>query len=102
MKSIYKVIWSEEALKNLKEIIDYLEENWSQKEIRKFASLLDKQIHLIQNNPQLFPESEILQNLRKSVLSKQVSIYYEVVENEIHIVTLFDNRQDPSNLTKNK
>jgi plasmid stabilization system protein ParE len=102
MKNIYKVIWSDEALKNLKEIIVYLEDNWSQKEIGKFTSLLDKQIHLIQNNPQLFHKSEILQYLRKSVLSKQVSIFYKVEDNEIHIVTLFDNRQDPSNLIKNK
>ena len=29
MKNISKVIWSEEAIKNLKNIIKYLEDNWT-------------------------------------------------------------------------
>lgn len=35
MKNIYKIVWSEEALNNLKTIIDYLENRWTQKEITK-------------------------------------------------------------------
>lgn len=100
MKNIYKVVWSDEALKNLEKIIQYLENNWTEKEIGKFAVLLEKQIHLIQNNPQLYPKSDYIPELRKSVLSKQVSIFYKIAKNEIRIVTLFDNRQNPNKLLK--
>ncbi len=37
MKNTYKLIWSDEALKNLKSIIFYLEEHWTEREMRKFA-----------------------------------------------------------------
>lgn len=43
MKSTYRLIWSDEALNNLKYIIDYLENRWTKREIKKFALLLDKQ-----------------------------------------------------------
>ena len=35
MKNIYKLFWSEEALKNLQLLIIYFESRWTQKEIEK-------------------------------------------------------------------
>ena len=32
----YKIIWSDESVKNLDSIIDYLEQNWTEKEVKKF------------------------------------------------------------------
>lgn len=98
MKNTYKLVWSDEALINLKGIIDYLEKRWTKREIKKFAQLLDKQLNLIQNNPLLFSESHRSHGLRKAVLSRQTTIYYKIVNFEIHIITLFDNRQNPNKL----
>lgn len=55
MKSTCKIIWYDEALKNLKGIIHYLELSWTEREIKKFSKLLDKKLELIQSNPILFP-----------------------------------------------
>jgi plasmid stabilization system protein ParE len=98
MESIYKLVWSEEALKNLRNIFDYLETNWTLRESQKFSRLLEKQIKRIEKNPYLFAESKVLNGLRKSVLSPQTSMYYRLNNNEIQIVTLFDNRQNPEKL----
>jgi len=98
MTNSYKLIWSEEALTNLKGIIDYLESRWTIKEIKKFAQLLDKQLKLIEDNPYLFAKSDKSEGMRKSVLSRQTTIYYRIINYEIHIITLFDNRQNPKKL----
>ena len=98
MESTYKIIWTDEALDNLADIIEYLELRWTKREIRNFSRLLDQQVNLIRSNPELFPTSTASSLLRKSVLTKQTTIYYRVDNNEIQIVTLFDNRQDPKNL----
>ena len=98
MKSSYKIIWSDEAYKNLKYIIGYLEKHWTVREIRKFSRLLDKQLILISENPPLYPISDKSINIRKSVLTKYTTIYYKVIDKEIHLVTLFDNRQNPDKL----
>jgi plasmid stabilization system protein ParE len=83
MKNTYRIIWSEEALSNLQGIIDYLESRWTNREIKKFAQLLDKQINLIEINPFLFAETDKSNGLRKSVLSRHTTIYYRVINNEI-------------------
>lgn len=100
MENTYKLIWSEEALSNLENILFYLEKRWTAKEIRKFATLLDKKIDLLQQNPLMFPEVKKPEGLRKLVLSKQTSIYYKIQNQKIKIITLYDNRKNPNNLLK--
>lgn len=98
MKSTYKIIWTDEAFQNLQNIINFLEKFWTEKEISKFVRLLDKQLMLIKQNPALYPFSQKSKNIRKSVLTKQITLYYRVDKADIHLITLFDNRQNPDKL----
>jgi plasmid stabilization system protein ParE len=98
MRSGYKLVWSDRALADLKNIIDYLTENWTQSEIQNFARRLDKRLDLISVNPNLFPRTTKRKNVRKSVLTKHTVIYYETKFNIVAIVTLFDPRQNPKRL----
>ncbi len=100
MENTYKIVWSDEALSNLKNILSYLEDNWTPKEIKKFATLLDRQLERIQNNPYIFPKSANHKNLRRSVLTKQVTIYYHIKNYNVQLVSLFDNRQNPEKLNR--
>lgn len=97
MKDINKVVWSQRAVSDLKQILSYLEENWTEKEISKFTKKLDKQIAIIQNQPSAFVATSH-NNVRRAVMSKQVTLYYDVNEFTIRIITLFDTRQNPSSL----
>ena len=98
MKNGYKILWTDFALKELESTIEYLEENWTSREIQKFALLLDLQLNRLKIYPNLFPESHRYKKIRKSVLTRQVSMYYRVVNLEIQIISLFDNRQNPKKL----
>ena len=100
MKSGYEVFWTDEALLNLKLIIDYFEYRWTERELRKFFQKLEKRIKLISQKPRLFPTSGHKPNIHRSVLSKQTTIYYKLFEQEkkVEITTLFDTRQNPKKL----
>ena len=98
MKDTYRIIWSEEALKNLKAIVGYFENRWTERETARFAKLLDKRLTSIKLNPYLFPLINNSGNLRRSVLSKQTSIFYQIFDQDIRLITLFDNRQNPQRL----
>ena len=98
MKSGYKLVWSERALADLRNIIDHRTENWTQKEIRTFAKKLDKRLEIIAINPRLFPQSKKRRNIRRSVLTKQTVIYYEAIRDTVTLISLFDTRQAPSKL----
>lgn len=86
MRSGYRLQWSERATLDLQNVITYLQDNWTEKEVRSFIRKLDKRLTLISANP------------RRSVLTKQTVIYYETSTDVIKIVTLFDTRQDPRKL----
>jgi len=81
----------EEAIQNLEEIIDYLTTSWTQREVDNFKSKRSKQIELIQRNPGMFPVSTFQPRLRKAVLSRQTSVFYETRDNVIYIAYLFVN-----------
>lgn len=51
-----------------------------------------KQISLIEQNPKLFPISQYNPKLRKAVLSKQTTIFYEVTGQIIYLVYIFNNK----------
>lgn len=82
----YKIFWTEEAIQNLEDIIDYLAAKWSQWEVDNFKEKLSRQIALIKRNPWLFPVSTFQPRLRKAVLSKQTSIFYEIIDDVIYLV----------------
>ena len=94
----YKIVWSEESLRNLEDILVYLETRWSEKEIAKFKKLLGRQIDLIISNPQLFPVSISHPDLRKAVLSRHITLYYTLHLKHIFIVYLFTNRMNPERI----
>ncbi|MCB0748357.1 MAG: type II toxin-antitoxin system RelE/ParE family toxin [Ignavibacteriae bacterium] len=100
MKNGYKIIWSNEAFENLKNILEYLEFQWTKKEINNFAKKLDRRINLISEFPFIFPISPIKKSVRRSVLTKQISLYYQINESSVEIITLIDNRSDPDKINK--
>jgi len=98
MKSGYRIEWAIEAISNLDSIIDYLSNKWTQKEIKKFYKLLDKTLALVSKNPDIFSNSELKSNVKRCVLSKQTTIYFEVKNDSAVILTLFDNRKNPKSI----
>lgn len=87
----YKIFWTKNSLDNLDEILDYLNNRWTNREVINFKNKLGRQIKLIEQNPFLFPASNYNNRLRKAVLSKQTTIFYEVRDKLIYIVFLFVN-----------
>lgn len=95
-----KVEWTENAQDELNNIYDYLELNWTEKEIQKFSAILENSISSISIFPFMFPESRQKPNIRRCVLSKQTTMYYYVNQKLkiISILSLFDNRRNPNSL----
>ena len=68
MKSCYKIDWTAEALNNLNDIIDYLTNRWTDREISKFYKSLNKRLELISKNPHTFLDSELKINVKRCIL----------------------------------
>ena len=89
----YNLHWTQESIRNLENILDYLKSNWSEKEVNNFKIKLSKQLDLICRFPFIFPKSEYQNRLRKAILSKQTTVFYEVRGSDIFITYIFVNKQ---------
>ena len=95
MKSGYKIEWTDNALSELRNTYKYLENNWTEKEIRKLSKEIEKILNLISNNPRLFPIYD--KTIRKVVIKKLNTLYYrETNNNTIQILSFFSNTQNPN------
>ncbi len=98
MKSGYKILWTDHALSELKDITEYLEENWTKRELKNFYRELDHTIELISKNPALFQVSKKKKNVRRAVVAKFNNLYYQKNNDTVEILSFFSNRQDPDRI----
>lgn len=97
-----EIIWSPDAENDLVTILEYLELKWSSRITRRFINKIDDNIELILEDPRIFPLINQDMQIRKSVITKQNTLFYREINNKIEIVRLFDTRQDPQKLTFEK
>lgn len=97
-----KVYLSELAENKLLILVDYLLVKWNLKVKNDFIEKLTQKIEQISNQPECCPQSKDFIGLYKCVVTKQTTFYYRIFldENEIEIITIFDTRQNPSQLDK--
>ena len=90
-----EVRFTEEAEKDLQDIVTYLEEVWNEKIVDEFISEIDEQIDRIAEMPYLFPKTEKRENVRKCLINKRVALFYKVTENIIFLLAFRSTRRNP-------
>ena len=94
MKSGYKIFWTEHAASELEKTIQYLQTEFSDREVSKPLIKLEETLELISINPKIFPISD-KRGIHKVILSKYNSMYYREINNSVEILSFFSNRQNP-------
>lgn len=82
---VKKVIFSPRAIKNTKEIIQYLKKEWSDKSADRFIDLLREKISIIKEYPSSYNSLDGRENIRRCVITKQITLYYKVGKNKIEV-----------------
>ena len=93
----FQIVWSSRARKNLQNVINYLEKNWTKKEILQFQYNLKKLLHLISRYPGICPSTGEFQDVRKGLVDKHTYLIYRVRSDYgiIQIIYLRGTRQKP-------
>ncbi|MCO5230489.1 MAG: type II toxin-antitoxin system RelE/ParE family toxin [Chitinophagales bacterium] len=99
MISGFKIVWTLNAKEELEKTIEYLENNFSDKEIKKLVQKIEDITELISQNPNLFQKSENNQ-IYKVVILKFNTLYYRSTNESIEILSFFSNRQNPKKTEK--
>ena len=93
-----QVILTDIAERDLEHITDYLIENWGAVVCGKFLHRFEQVCEIISDNPSIYPIVYNKEKIRKCVLTHQNTIYFREHTHKIELLTIFDNRQDPSKL----
>ena len=94
-----EIIWSPLSLADMKGIVDYLSLNWPADVINHFIDEVDSIVKQLSSHPKTFPIIHSKLKIRKCVISKHNSIYYREHRKRIEILRIYDNRQNPDNLS---
>lgn len=94
----HKVYLSSVAEYKLELLIQYLSDEWGEQSKQNFLSELQSSVAKIESFPYSCPKSEKFEGIFKCVVSRLTSFHYRVYNEEIEILTITDNRQDPAQL----
>lgn len=93
-----RIIWSPKALQDYANIVDYLQIEWTPKEIQRFVDRVEKALTILSLGKVDFKKVKN-KPFRVIVIKKQISIFYRnQEENIVEIIRFWDNRQNPKSL----
>jgi len=95
---VYKIKWTKTASNNFDKVIGYLREEFSEEIAETFTSKLLSKIEVLRSMPTL---GHVYKgNVRRLVIVKQCSVFYDIRKDVIAIINVFDNRQHPKRAIK--
>ena len=94
---LYTIIWSPLARTTYYQILDYLNEEWTFREIENFIDRTEEALTHISQNPLLYMYSKE-NDTYKCVLVKQVNLFYRLKSERVELLIFWNNYQDPSKL----
>ena len=97
----YKIIWAPLALETFDKTIEYLNINWTEKEVKKFVNKTFETIEFLKESPYIFRGSE-KESIYEAIIDKNNLLIYQIDEEkkEIDILSVWDTRQNPKKKTR--
>ncbi len=89
------ITFSPLALEHLASLTDYIAEEWGTKASEKFKSNIKRTLKVISSQPYLAKASSLDADIRKAIISKQTSLFYQIHKEHIELLFFYDNRQEP-------
>ena len=94
----FKIIWTAQAVKGYDRIINYLEENWSEKEIINFIDETDRFFETLINYPEILQKTVGQKNVYRGPINRLTILTYRIkpIKKQIQLISLRGARQKPS------
>ncbi len=92
-----KIIWTRRALLGLRDVVDYLEYKWTDREIDQLETKIDEFLERIKTQPFAYPKTDEEGDTRKGLVDKNNYIIYKYnpTKSEIAIINLRSTKQKP-------
>lgn len=96
-----RVSWTPTARLTYLKILDYIQKEWTKREVQNFINEVQKVLSQLEQNPDMFQSSKKIKNVRKGFISRHITLFYRIKleKKELEHITFWDNRQDPGKLS---
>ena len=95
LEKIYKVVFSDTAVDTFEAIFDQIESRWGERTAKKFETKAFRTLDILSKKPLIFKGIKAHSNVRKGLIDKNCSFFYEISSSQIQILFFWDNRQEP-------
>ncbi|WP_363152667.1 type II toxin-antitoxin system RelE/ParE family toxin [uncultured Mucilaginibacter sp.] len=91
------MIWTTKAVKGFENIINYLEENWTEREIKNFIKETEEVLALLKEHPEMFQKSVKHKTLHRGLLNRLTILTYRINtrKQQIQLINIRGARQKP-------
>jgi plasmid stabilization system protein ParE len=89
-----KIIWSEKALQDFEQNIDYLFEEWNQDVVQDFTSETERILEILKETPKAFQKHKKTK-VHIVPIVKQVTLFYDVKSSHIELLRFWNNYKNP-------
>lgn len=86
---------SERAVETFDAICAQIKERFGEKYEQRFEKSTIKVLELVSQNPYLYQATKFDPNIRRALIDKISSVFYEVRQDRIKVLFFWDNRQEP-------
>lgn len=90
-----RIVWNKRALEKLDEIVDYLEENFSEKTASNFVKKVFDRLDILSRYPEIGRTSKKKENIKFYKIDKHRNLYYRIDGKNLIVVYIFDTKQNP-------
>jgi len=73
-----KIVWTKRAIAGYDGIISYLEEEWTEKEVRNFVRQTEELFKLLSDYPEILQRTERYKNVRRGPINKHTILTYRI------------------------
>lgn len=91
------IIWSDKAIEDVLNNIDYLEREWTEKEVKRFSDKTNEILDKLSKGNIKFKNSGYKDTLVVPIV-KQVNLFYKKEGEDIILLRFWNNYQDPEKL----
>ena len=89
-----KVFWSQMAIDDFDENINFLKVRWNDKIIFDLLEKTERTIELIKHNPSIGAWDSSI-GCNKILVTKHIYLFYEMIDNKIYLIRFWNNFKKP-------
>ncbi|PYF68040.1 type II toxin-antitoxin system RelE/ParE family toxin [Pedobacter nutrimenti] len=89
------IFYTPHSSESFKSVYHFILAKFGQRSADGFLSKVEKTIALISEYPMMFKASDLGENIRVALITKQCSLFYLVKTDAVHLLFFWDNRQEP-------